>query len=261
MKTKLKAYKGFDENLCCRGFQYEEGKTFETDKAELCETGFHACENPLDCFGYYDPANSVFHEVELEGVSDKRDSDSKVVAKKITIGAKIDLFGMVQAEVEYIKSKVDWDNAKESNTGYQSAATNTGYSSAATNTGYSSAATNTGYRSAATNTGDYSAATNTGNYSAATNTGYSSAATNTGNYSAATNTGYRSAAEVSGKDSIAIVTGKDSKARGALGCWLVLTERDRNWQIKEVRAVKVDGEIIKPDTWYKLENGDVKEAE
>ena len=216
MKTKLKAYKGFDENLCCRGFQYEEGKTFETDKAELCETGFHACENPLDCFGYYDPANSVFHEVELEGVSDKRDSDSKVVAKKITIGAKIDLFGMVQAEVEYIKSKVDWDNAKESNTGYQSAATNTGYSSAATNTG---------------------------------------------NYSAATNTGYRSAAEVSGKDSIAIVTGKDSKARGALGCWLVLTERDRNWQIKEVRAVKVDGEIIKPDTWYKLENGDVKEAE
>ena len=186
------------------------------------------------------------------------------------------------------------------NTGNQSAATNTGYSSAATNTGYSSAATNTGNRSAATNTGDQSAATNTGigsaatntgnrsaatntgDQSAATNTGYSSAATNTGNWSAATNTGNRSAATntgdqsaatntgdqsaatVDGKESIAIVTGVDSKASGAIGCWLVLTERG-GWNgdtfpIKEVRAVKVDGETIKPGVFYKLENGEVVEA-
>ena len=147
------------------------------------------------------------------------------------------------------------------NTGYQSAATNTGDRSAATNTGDYSAATNTGYQSAATNTGDQSAATNTGNRSAATNTGYRSAATNTGNRSAATNTGNRSAAEVTGKESIAIVTGKDSKAKGSIGCWIVLTERgewDGNvYPIKEVKAVRVDGEIIKPDTYYKLINGEV----
>ena len=104
-------------------------------------------------------------------------------------------------------------------------------------------------------TGDYSAATNTGNYSAATNTGDRSAATNTGNWSAAT---------VDGKGSIAIVTGVDSKASGAIGCWLVLTERgDWNgdtYPIKEVRAVKVDGEAIKPGVFYKLENGEVVEA-
>ena len=159
------------------------------------------------------------------------------------------------------------------NTGYCSAATNTGNCSAAANIGNRSAATNTGYCSAATNTGDYSAATNTGNYSAATNTGDYSAATNTGNYSAATNTGYcsaatnignRSAATVDGKESIAIVTGVDSKASGSIGCWLVLTERG-GWNgdaypIKEVRAVKVDGEIIKPGVFYKLENGEVVEA-
>ena len=95
-------------------------------------------------------------------------------------------------------------------------------------------------------------------------TGDCSAATNTGNYSAATNTGYCSAATVDGKESIAIVTGADSKASGAIGCWLVLTERG-NWNgdtcpIKEVRAVKVDGEIIKPGVFYKLENGEVVEA-
>ena len=86
----------------------------------------------------------------------------------------------------------------------------------------------------------------------------------TGNRSAATNTGDYSAATVDGKGSIAIVTGVDSKASGAIGCWLVLTERgDWNgdtYPIKEVRAVKVDGEAIKPGVFYKLENGEVVEA-
>jgi hypothetical protein len=102
---------------------------------------------------------------------------------------------------------------------------------------------------------------NTGYQSAATNTGYRSAATNTGDQSAATNTGDQSAAQVSGKDSIAIVTGKDSKAKGSIGCWIVLTERgdwDGNtYPIKEVKAVKVDGGLIKPDTYYKLDNGEI----
>ena len=104
-------------------------------------------------------------------------------------------------------------------------------------------------------TGDWSAATNTGDWSAATNTGDWSAATNTGNWSAAT---------VDGKESIAIVTGVDSKASGAIGCWLVLTERGGwngdTYPIKEVRAVKVDGDTIKPGVFYKLENGEVVEA-
>ena len=95
-------------------------------------------------------------------------------------------------------------------------------------------------------------------------TGDRSAATNTGNQSAATNTGDQSAATVDGKESIAIVTGVDSKASGAIGCWLVLTERGgwngNTYPIKEVRAVKVDGEIIKPGVFYKLENGEVVEA-
>ena len=93
------------------------------------------------------------------------------------------------------------------------------------------------------------------------NTGYRSAATNTGYQSAATNTGDQSAAEVTGKESIAIVTGKDSKAKGGIGCWIVLTERgewDGNvYPIKEVKAVRVDGKIIKSNTYYKLINSEV----
>ena len=253
----IHSYKGFDKDLKCRGFAYEIGKDYKQEgNIKCCNNGFHACEFPLDVFNYYAPGgNSRYCTVTQSGVTDKKEGDSKVASSKIHIETEIGLDGIIKAGVKFILDKVNWKNQKESNTGYKSAATNTGNSSAATNTGDCSAATNTGYKSAATNTGYCSAATNTGNYSAATNTG---------NYSAATNTGNCSAAKVSGKESIAIVTGKDSKAAGALGDWIVLTERGE-WNgdtcpIKEVKALKVDGEKIKADTFYKLVDGEAVEA-
>ena len=76
----MRAFKGFNKDLTCRGYQYEEGKEFHTERAECCDTGFHACEYPLDCFGYYDPAHSVFYEVELSGEMDKSGDNTKVCA-------------------------------------------------------------------------------------------------------------------------------------------------------------------------------------
>ena len=282
-------YKGTDKDMKCRDFQFEIGKEYVEEEAKLCDKGFHGCEYPLDVFAHYAPADSRFFVADLDGVTDeKAEGDSKRAGTKIKLRAEIGIAGIVKAAVEYIKEKTEsskkqtGNRSAATNTGYYSAATNTGNRSAATNTGDRSAATNTGDRSAATNTGYYSAATNTGNYSAATNTGNRSAATNTGYYSAATNTGNRSAATntgdrsaatntgnysaatVDGKESIAIVTGVDSKASGAIGCWLILTERGGwngdTYPIKEVRAVKVDGEAIKPGVFYKLENGEVVEA-
>ena len=266
MSETITGFKGFDKDLKCKDYQYEVGKEFEEEgKIEACSNGFHFCENPLDVLGYYPPydekGSNRYCIVKGSGNIDRDGDDTKVACSKLYISAEIGLKGIIEAGVKFILDKVNWKDNKKSNTGYRSAATNTGYQSAATNTGYQSAATNTGYRSAATNTGYRSAATNTGNQSAATNTGNQSAATNTGYQSAATNTGDRSAAEVTGKESIAIVTGKDSKAKGSIGCWIVLTERgewDGNvYPIKEVKAVRVDGEIIKPDTYYKLINGEV----
>ena len=225
-------YKGFDKDMKCRGFQFEEGKSYETDEAKLCEKGFHACECPLDVFYYYAPCDDngniqKFHEVALEGVSLERKEDSKVCAKKITVGAELNFFGIAKAHVEWVKSQSGDERANTgdysaatntgihsatTNTGDYSAATNTGIHSATTNTGFRSAATNTGFRSAATNTGFRSAATNTGNYSAATNTGIHSATTNTGNYSAATNTGIHSATTNTGFRSAATNTGFRSAA-------------------------------------------------
>ena len=228
----MKCFKGFDKDLRCKGFQYEVGKEYETERAEICEEGFHACEFPLDVLGYYNPADSRFCEVEL-AANEQTHDDSKRVGKKIKIGAEIGLSGLVKAGVKFILERADFENAKAANTGDWSAATNTGGCSAATNTGDCSAATNTGDWSAATNTGDWSAATNTGD---------------------------RSAATVEGKESIAIVTGNGSKASGKRGCWLVLTERDKGNHVLGVQAVKVDGETIKEDTFYMLSGGKVTEV-
>ena len=257
----MKCYKGFDKDLkCFGGFQYEIGKTFETDKADICDCGFHACENPMDVLNYFPPSDSRYCEVELDA-NDQTHNDSKRVGKRIRIETEIGLSGLISAGVKFILDRVGWKNSEESNTGDQSAATNTGDQSAATNTGNQSAATNTGNRSAATNTGYRSAATNTGDQSAATNTGDQSAATNTGYRSAATNTGNRSAATVEGNESIAIVTGYKSKAKGAIGCWIVLTERDDDMHILDIKAVRVDGDKIKPDTFYMLSGGEIVEAD
>ena len=154
----MKAYKGFDKNLRCdptgkNPFQYEIGKNYEEPEADLCNLGFHACENPLDVFSYYSPSDSRYCEVELDEVSDKKDNDSKVCGKKIKIGAEIGLKGIIEAGVKFIFDKVDWKNSAATNTGDRSAATNTGDWSAATNTGYQSAAVVLGKESIAIATG------------------------------------------------------------------------------------------------------------
>ncbi|HHF3544001.1 TPA: hypothetical protein ACPKCV_000429 [Haemophilus influenzae] len=284
------AYKGFNQDWTCRGYQYEIGKTYEhKGDVKACESGFHACEYPLDVLSYYSPAVSKFAVVKMSGETSKDSDDTKIASAKITIETEINLPEMIKKAVEWIKGKVDWDAAKVSNTGYRSvatntgdqsaatntgdwsAATNTGYRSVATNTGYrsvatntgdQSAATNTGYWSAATNTGDRSAATNTGYWSAATNTGDRSAATNTGYWSAATNTGYRSAAtntgdqsvaEVSGKQSIAVALGWQSKAKASINGAIVCVYRNHDGELIHIKASKVGENNIKADTWYTLD--------
>ena len=111
----IKTYKGFNKDMTCRDFQYEEGKEYVTEKAEACECGFHACEYPLDVFCYYPPGTSVYHEVEQSGDFDKSDSD-KVASTKIKIGARIDIAGIVKAAISYIKERITNENNAEPGT-------------------------------------------------------------------------------------------------------------------------------------------------
>ena len=215
----MKAYKGFNKDMTCRGFQYKEGETYETDRAKVCDCGFHACENPIDCLEYYEPHKSVYHEVELDGEIDRQhDGDTKVAATKIKIGARLSIAGLVKAAVDFVMSKVK------------------------------------------ATTGDAANAATTGDDAHAATTGEYAHAATTGKYANAATTGDAGKAEVKDGESIAVVTGLNCCARGGVGSWLVLTERDADRHIVGIKAIKIDGKKYKPDTWYTLENGKVAEV-
>ena len=226
----IKAYKGFKKDMTCRGFQYEEGKEYETDKVEVCETGFHACEYPLDCFNYYAPSESVFNEVEQDGEISRKGDGTKLASTKIKIGASLNIAGMVKAAIEYTKSRIDKETDSNSDYGASSA---------------------TGYKGASFATGDYGASSATGNC------GASSA------------TGYKGASSADDKDSIAVAWGYHGKAKGVIGSYLVLADWEGDednywtqelWTLKGAKMVRVDGDNIKEDTFYTMRNGEIVEC-
>ena len=140
----MKAYKGFDKNLKCRDFQYEIGKEYEEKSASLCNSGFHACEYPLDCFNYYNPANSRFCEVEIDATDERHGDDSKVCGKRIKIGAEIGIPGLVKAAIEYVTERAT-PSGRHHTIKKRSANSATGYGSANSATGYGSANISTGF--------------------------------------------------------------------------------------------------------------------
>ena len=231
MEQKIKAYKAFDKDLSCRGFKYEVGKEYEeTGDIKACEKGFHACPYPLDVFGYYTPAGSRFCEVEQSGKIDDSESD-KVCSSKIRIGAELDIRGLVKAAVSYVKERCTNEcNAKP---GKPATAGDSGAATA----GYRGAAT-AGYRGAAT----------AGNYGAAT----------AGDRGAATARGKAS----TGFNGLSVARGSNVQVKGGIGAILVIAEeRGDTYDIVDWKAVLVDGEVVKADTWYRLENGELVEVD
>ena len=105
----VKAYKGFNKHMQCTPnreiFQYEIGKEYKEDEANLCHCGFHACENPLDVLSYYNNIDDKFCEVELDKIDPNRNKDSKICGKKIKIGVEIGFLGLFKAGIEWIKNK------------------------------------------------------------------------------------------------------------------------------------------------------------
>ena len=209
MGEVIKSYKGFNKNMTCRGFQYEEGKEYEEEIVEVCDHGFRACEYPLDCLNYYYPNESVYHEVEQSGEIQKHNDDTKVASTKIKIGAEISIAGLVKAAIEYTVKRVKKDAESDEKHGASSA------------------------------------------------------------------TGYCGASSAEDKDAVAVAWGYKSKAKGVLGAFLVFadweytgseddTEYDRNnqsaWVLNGAKMVQVDGENIKPNTWYTIENGEIAEV-
>ena len=288
----MKAFKGFNKDLTCRGYQYEEGKEFHTERAECCDTGFHACEYPLDCFGYYDPAHSVYHEVELSGEMDKSGDNTKVCATDIKIGARLSIAGLVKMAIDFTMSKVNKEAGSDERHGFASATGDYGASSAtgdygassatgdygaSSATGYKGASSATGDYGASSATGDYGASSATGNCGASSATGYKGASSATGNCGASSATGYKGASSVSDPTGVAVAWGHEARAKGCKGAHLILSDwrfigekywdgsykdmyNKDNWELTGAKMVVVDGEKIKEDTYYRCIEGEIVEV-
>ena len=288
----MRAFKGFNKDLTCRGYQYEEGKEFHTERAECCDTGFHACEYPLDCFGYYDPAHSVFHEVELSGEMDKSNDNIKVCATDIKIGARLSIAGLVKMAIDFTMSKVNKEAGSDERHGFASATGNygassatgdygassaTGYKGASSATGDYGASSATGYKGASSATGNYGASSATGNCGASSATGYKGASSATGNCGASSATGYKGASSVSDPTGVAVAWGHEARAKGCKGAHLILSDwkyvgarysdgdymdpyDKESWELTGAKMVVVDGEKIKEDTYYRCIEGEIVEV-
>ena len=216
----MRAFKGFNKDLTCRGYQYEEGKEFHTERAECCDIGFHACEYPLDCFGYYDPAHSVFHEVELSGEMDKSGDNTKVCATDIKIGARLSIAGLVKMAIDFTMSKVNKEAGSDERHGFASATGNCGASSA------------TGYK------------------------GASSVSDPTG---VAVAWGHEARAKGCKGAHLILSDWKYVGARYSDGYYMDPYDKE-SWELTGAKMVVVDGENIKEDTYYRCIEGEIVEV-
>ena len=216
----MKGFKAFGKGMICRGKQYKENTVFEEEKAVICMSGMHFCENPLDVLDYYplvDSNGNVVEVAEVEALDEcQTDDNKKYCTKKLKIGFKLSLSEFVKAAIDFVYEK----NGGKASTGYGSSLASSGDGSSLASSGYGSSLASSGYDSSLAS---------------------------------------------SGYGAVIAGIGKSNTAKGKKGSWLVLAEWGYNDIERKyipicVKAAQIDGAVIKEDTFYKLENGEFKEA-
>nr|DAH85647.1 MAG TPA: hypothetical protein [Caudoviricetes sp.] len=290
----MKAFKGFDKHLRCRGLQFEVGKEYQEQKAALCRKGFHACENPLDTFRYYPPTESRYCLVDIDDNGQRNSDDSKVCGEKIKIGAEIGLDGVIKAGAQFVfemckGSDVDHVSGARGNAaasgvmGNAAASGDSGNAAASGDRGNAAASGVMGNAAASGWSGNAAASGVSGNAAASGDRGNAAASGARGNAAAsgwsgnaaasgvrgnaaasgamgtATATGRDGRASAVGTQCIAVAWGEYSLAKGTLGNWIVVSEH-ASGDIVDAKLARVDGEAIRADTWYTLRRGEIVEV-
>ena len=226
MFENAKGFKAFSKGLTCRGKQYAENTVFEEAKAEICNSGMHYCVNPFDVLDYYRLVNDdgSFNEfAPVEALADpKTDDNKKFCTTKLKIGAKLSFGGFVDACVDYIIEKTKLTGNKVNHDNDQKNAQ-------------------------IGSSGDYAQIGSSGDYAKIGSSGYCAKI------------------ESSGEDSVICCAGHNSAVKAKKGSWITLAEWEYSEEKKRfvplcVKTVQVDGENIKADTFYMLQNGEFVEA-
>lgn len=281
MGNKVIAYKGFNSDLTCKGFQYKIGGKYSCDeKIILCEKGFHACKEPLDVLNYYSEPDSRYCTVEQSGeIIRCEHNNNKQVSSKIKIIKEIGLDGLVKAEVERLKEttknnetdeaiiKSECDNACVNSIGaftniyskgYGTQIYSGGYDTKIISDGNLAIINSEGFSNEIYSTGCFARICSVGDY-AKIRANTSSIIYSTGHYAQIYTSGFGGAVCSMGYHSIINCQGNHTRVRAKKGSWITLTEWKMISGVLEVSCVKteyVDGKRIKEDTFYEIRNGE-----
>ena len=219
--STIKSYKGFNKDMTCRDFKYEVGKEYETDRIKLCETGFHACEHPLDVWDYYPPVGgNRFCEVKQSG---KKETDgTKTVSSKIKIGAEIGIAGLVKAHIEWISEQTRDIVYKVLSP-----------------------------LKAISESKDEAQIGSSGN---------GAQIGSSGNWAKIGSSGNGAKIECTGNNSVVACAGRNNLVKAPIGTWICLSEFDDTGICIGMKAFKIDGKKYPADTWLKIKNGKIVKA-
>ena len=279
----MKGFKAFGKGLVCRGKQYKENTVFEEQEAVICQSGMHFCENPLDVLDYYplvDENGDIVEVAEVEALDEcQTDDNKKYCTKKLKIGVKLLLKDFVKAAIDFVFEKSDGkvstgDYAQLASSGDYAKLASSGYGAKLASSGYGAQLASSGYGAKLASSGDYAQLASSGDYAQLASSGYGAKLASSGDYAKLASSGYGAQlassgdyAQLASSGYGAVVSGigKSNTAKGKKGSWFVLAE----WGYNDiegkyipvcVKAAQIDGAVIKEDTFYKLENGEFKEA-
>ena len=238
----MKGYKGFRKGLICKDKQYAENTIFEEPEANICVNGMHFCKNPMDVLDYYpliDNNGEMCEFSEVEAMDETLTNDEKkYCTKKLKIGAKLSLaeFIMASFDVTYRQIKEDVENVFDKEKGGNNAKLAGGYG-----------AKLAGGDNAKLAGGDGSTLAG-GDWAKLAGGDWAKLA------------GGNGATLAGGKHSI-MVSENGGRAKGGMGSVIVMVERNNEGEIVNYKAIQIDGNEYKEDTWYQLEYGEIKEVE
>ena len=279
----ITSYKAFDKNMQCHDFQFEVGKEYEMDgEIECGKRGFHACKNPLELWDYYKMLKSRFAEVEQSGKIDKDEKSTKVCSSHIKIKAELKLADIINIGIEWLKnvtspSKYKKDGVLDDSGDYAQIGSCDHCAKIGSSGDYAQIGSSGDYAQIGSS-GDYAKIGSCGLCTHIGSSGHCAHIGSSGDYAKIGSSGdcakigsCGDCAKISssgdcaqidsiGGDSVIMCAGNNSRVKATVGSWITLAEWVWNDEKKRnvpicVKTEYVDGERIKTDTWYKLENG------
>ena len=261
----ITSYKAFDKNMKCRDFQYEVGKEYEMDgEIKCCNRGFHACKSPMEVWDYYDMLTSRYAEVEQSGKIDEEGNSTKVCSSHIKINAELKLADIIKVGVEWLKditspSKVKADGALN-DSGDSAKIGSSGDSAKIGSSGYYAKIGSSGDSAQIGSSGDSAKIGSSGDSAQIGSSGDYAQIGSSGDYAQIGSSGDSAQIGSTGEDSVIMCAGNNSMAKAKADSWITLSEwkwnNEKNRYVPTcVKTEYVDGEIIKADTWYRLQNG------